>query len=61
MSSSAIDKFSHRQNEDGTVDSICHFCFATIATMESEDALDAFEKAHVCDENDLQLFCPIQK
>lgn len=49
MSSSAIDKFSHRQNEDGTFDSICRSCFATIATTKSEHQLDSFERAHVCD------------
>ena len=41
--------FPHRQNPDGTHDSICTQCFATVATVGNEDELSARESAHVCD------------
>ena len=40
---------AHRQNEDGTHDSICMDCFATIATVGSETDLYRYESIHVCD------------
>jgi len=42
-------RFSHRENGDGTFDSICHQCFATIATADSEQELLEEERDHVCD------------
>jgi hypothetical protein len=48
MSSSALDRFCHRQNNDGTFDSICCSCFATIATTKDEHQLEAFEQRHDC-------------
>lgn len=54
MSSSAIDKYCHRRNEDGTFDSICRSCFLTVATTKNEDQLDMFERQHVCDISLLQ-------
>ena len=56
MSSSAIDKFTHRQNEDGTFDSICLSCFLTVANAGSELQLEIFERRHVCDEMMLRHF-----
>lgn len=40
--------FSHRFNADGTVDSICHGCFLTIATATREADLEDCECSHVC-------------
>jgi len=41
--------FSHRINSDRTVDSICHKCFATVATAKHESELLAEEELHACD------------
>jgi len=41
-------KFSHRRNTDGTVDSVCHKCFATIAKERNESDLELKESAHHC-------------
>ena len=43
-------EFSHRFNTaDGTVDSICHRCFQTVATASREDDLEIPEERHTCD------------
>jgi hypothetical protein len=42
-------KFPHRKNWDGTYDSICTACTATVATSHNEAELRAYERAHVCD------------
>jgi hypothetical protein len=50
-------RFTHRFNTaDGTVDSICHLCFHTVATTFREPDLDASERAHVCDPDDKLRF-----
>ncbi len=41
-------KFSHRLNSDGTVDSICHQCFATVAKEMRESDLCSKERLHAC-------------
>ncbi len=41
-------EYSHRSNADGTVDSICMFCYQTIATAPSERELEAWERTHYC-------------
>lgn len=42
--------FTHRLNRAaGTMDSICHRCFATVATATVEDDLEAAEHRHTCD------------
>jgi hypothetical protein len=40
--------FPHRQNPDGTIDSICTGCYFTIATATSTAELEAAERAHDC-------------
>ena len=40
--------FNHRFKTDGTVDSICKHCFATIATAHSELDLKVSEWYHTC-------------
>jgi hypothetical protein len=42
-------QFVHRLNEDGTIDSICRDCFATIATEVSESVLEREERKHRCE------------
>jgi hypothetical protein len=41
--------FPHRHNDDGSHDSICLGCFATVATVQDEAQLSIHEIAHVCD------------
>lgn len=40
--------FSHRFNLDGSIDSICHRCFATIGTAFQEADLERLEEVHAC-------------
>jgi hypothetical protein len=42
-------KFPHRHNLDGSYDSICIACLATVATVRCEEQLPRVESAHVCD------------
>jgi len=46
-------QFPHRQNADGTFDSICAQCFTTVATADRESDLKKAEDAHICSELDL--------
>ena len=46
-------KFPHRHNANGTHDSICTECFATVATASDESRLAEHESAHVCNAVDL--------
>ena len=40
--------YPHRHNKDGSFDSICLSCFATIATANTEAELAEYDKSHVC-------------
>jgi hypothetical protein len=40
--------FPHRRNKDGTFDSICLKCFATVASHMTEEELKEQDKVHVC-------------
>ena len=40
--------FAHRFNANGTKDSICLFCFATVGSVLTELALEAEEATHFC-------------
>lgn len=42
--------FVHRNNGDGTLDSICTCCFTTVGTERCESNLETSEKQHVCDD-----------
>jgi len=42
-------RFAHRQNKDGTIDSICLHCFLTIASSKSIRTLAMTESRHRCD------------
>lgn len=43
-----IVQFVHRLNKDGTIDSICRYCFITVATSASESDLEREELTHTC-------------
>jgi|SRR5580658_7379910 hypothetical protein len=40
--------FVHRANENGTVDSICLYCYCTAASLPNEADLEGRETAHAC-------------
>jgi hypothetical protein len=41
----------HRQKLDGSFDTICLLCLATIANVAVEADLAAFERDHACDQD----------
>ena len=41
--------YPHRQNPDGSFDSICPACFATVANAKDVKELKIYEKRHICD------------
>ena len=45
------EEFHHRDNGNGTVDSICLICFRTVGQAESELRLSEFESRHVCEDS----------
>ena len=49
MTSSERLKFAHSFVKDGSVDSICPRCFATVASAACETDLVLKEQQHVCD------------
>jgi len=49
MTSIAEDRFLHRLNRNGSLDSICKGCFQTIASCYCETALADAEKLHHCE------------
>ena len=49
-----ISMFSHEQNENGTYNTRCLYCFMTIAlAVESLEDLERVEANHVCPEKAL--------
>jgi len=40
--------YVHRPNKDGSHDSICTRCYATVASVSDEGELTSHERAHVC-------------
>ena len=40
--------FPHRRNKDGSLDSICLKCFATVGSQMTEAELTELDEAHVC-------------
>jgi hypothetical protein len=48
MRSAIRTTFPHRHNADGTFDSICPTCFATVGTNRNEAILRLHELAHDC-------------
>jgi hypothetical protein len=53
-------KFVHRQNSDGSYDSICAACVMTAASVEHEWQLLGWESMHVCDPANLHRVSPSQ-
>jgi hypothetical protein len=53
--------FPHRTNPDGTIDSICPRCFATIGTFMCEADLERMEVAHICEPWKLRLYEDLRK
>jgi hypothetical protein len=49
MQSSVSKRFPHRLNRNGSYDSICTTCLATVSTQLREADLVAAEEEHVCD------------
>lgn len=56
MEQLTVPMYTHRRNADGTVDTICHKCYATVTNRPSEAGLDASEHEQVCDLQVLQHF-----
>jgi len=50
MAKNPVICYPHRKNKDGTYDSICTRCFATVARTYSEAALAEHDKKHVCEQ-----------
>jgi len=48
MADKLISFRPHRKNRDGSYDSICLRCFATIATARREEDLIGPDRGHVC-------------
>jgi hypothetical protein len=46
MAQASRTVFPHRQNADGSFDSICTECFRTVATAPTEAHLEAAETVH---------------
>lgn len=49
MASQLTYRFPHRHNKDGSHDSICISCYATVASVQNEADLAQHEQDHVCD------------
>lgn len=49
-------QFAHRFNRNGTTDTICRQCLATVATATWEAELERAERMHACDPWTLQRF-----
>jgi len=49
MASLPNANFPHRHNRDGSYDSICTLCHATVATVRKETELAEYEHSHACD------------
>lgn len=54
------DVFARRVNRDGTTDSICKFCYATICTSTWETELEQAEHHHVCNPADIDRWKRLQ-
>jgi hypothetical protein len=48
MADKLIVFYPHRRNRDGSFDSICLNCFATLATAKTEADLLELDKRHIC-------------
>jgi hypothetical protein len=55
------EPFCHRRNNDGTIDSICTRCFATVGTAQKESELPEIEHNHTCDPYWLSRWEPVSR
>lgn len=54
--------YSHTQNENGTYNTRCLYCFMTIASaIETEEQLAAVEAHHMCPERTLANMVALEK
>ena len=53
--------FLRHVNANGTVDSVCRNCFATIATATKELELEEQERTHQCDPNLMEHWKEVAK
>jgi hypothetical protein len=49
-------EYQHRTNPDGTIDSICPYCYATIGNAHWETDLELMEADHICDPARVALY-----
>jgi len=54
-------EFPHRANPDGTIDSICARCYATIGNAHWESELERMEADHICDPVRLSHFDEVRR
>jgi hypothetical protein len=50
MTKQPLPFYPHRQNRDGSFDSICLRCFATVANARDISELHTYDKDHRCNE-----------
>ena len=48
MTHAGDDAYAHRHNRDGSIDSICKTCFATVAQVQDEVILTGHERTRCC-------------
>ncbi len=54
--------YNHTQNENGTYNTRCLYCFMTVASsIESEKELDLLEARHICPERALAELLEMEK
>jgi hypothetical protein len=49
-------RFAHRRNANGTFDSICCQCFATVSRQSNPSNHAELEREHICSPSDLHRF-----
>jgi hypothetical protein len=54
-------KFLHRTKPDGTIDSICRHCYATIGNAHWESDLERMEADHICYSVQLAFFEEVRR
>jgi hypothetical protein len=54
--------YSRTQNENGTYNTRCLYCFMTIASsVETEEEMDKLEQRHICPERALAELLELEK
>lgn len=53
MPETRTQMYPHRRNKDGSLDSICLRCFATVAHAQLEEELIQHEQVHQCQDTPL--------